>query len=143
MAAARKRLELVIATVIVTACISTHAGFLDGLAFWRDWFSKNKVETLVVTGNYSKARLLAELFQHETKQPILLLSPTQGGGNELYFMPSGPEAMALESGQYVEFINFLQPRRIVFLGNARYTPETYVEQISDSYPTVVMASDNW
>jgi len=124
-------------------CTQVQAGFFDRLTFFRNWSAKNRVDTLLITGNYSKSRLLGELFQHKTKQPIILVSPTAGGATELFFLPSGPEAMAIEGDKYVEFVDFLQPKRILFLGGDSYTPSAYVDKLRDRYPTILVTSNDW
>jgi len=121
-------------------CLGAEAGFLSKLAFWS---SKDRVDALVITGNYAKSRLLAELVQQKTKQPIMLISPTDQGDTELFFLPSAPEAMALPAEKYVEFVDFLKPKRLVFLGDDAYVPPAYLEMLRDSYPTVVVTSNDW
>ena len=107
------------------------------------WSKKNRVDTLMITGNYSKSRLLAELAQHETKQPIILIDPKASGTPQLFFMPSTPEAMAFDNGKYKEFVEFLQPARIVFLGDTSFVPQRYIDEVRASYPTVVINSEDW
>lgn len=120
---------------VATACVTADAGWFG--------FGKRRVETLVITGNYAKSRLLAELFQHETKQPIVLISPEAAGSDQLYFMPVVPETMSFDSTKYVEFIDFLRPARIVFLGDASFVPPSYIDQVRGRYPTVVLNSREW
>ncbi len=124
-------------------CVAAEAGFLSKLNVFKNWSSKNRVDALIVSGNYDKPRLLAELVQLETKQPMMLLSPTTHGTMELYFMPSGPEAAKIEEHQFVEFVDFLQPKRVIFLGDEAYLPTRYVDLLKDRYPTVIVASRNW
>jgi hypothetical protein len=119
----------------VVACVTADAGWFG--------FGKRRVDTLLVTGNYAKSRLLAELFQHETRQPIVLISPEDVGRDQLYFMPTVPEAMAFESAKYVEFIDFLHPARIVFLGDPSFVPTSYIDQVRGRYPVVVLNSRDW
>ena len=122
--------------VLVGACVTAHGGWFSG-------FGKRRVETLVVTGNYAKSRLLGELFQHQTKQPIVLISPEDGGREQLFFLPSVPEAMAFEAAKFAEFVDFLHPNRVVFLGDSSFVPPTYIDQVRGRYPTVVLNSRDW
>ncbi|MBT3380387.1 MAG: hypothetical protein HN742_02615 [Lentisphaerae bacterium] len=124
-------------------CGQAQAGFFDRMTFFRNWSAKNRVDTLLITGNYAKSRLLGELVQHKTKQPIILISPSTGGATELFFLPSGPEAMAIEAGKYVEFVDFLKPKRVLFVGGDNYTPTAFVDQLRDRYPTVLVTSNDW
>jgi len=124
-------------------CFAANAGIVDKLTFYRKWLAKNRVQSLIVTGNYAKSRLLAELVQYKTKQPILIISSTAAGETELYFMPSAPEAVVLEPSKYVEFVDFLKPERIVFVGDSDYMPARFKDQLRDRYPSVVVNSSDW
>jgi hypothetical protein len=124
-----------ILVVAVGACMTADAGWFG--------FGKRRVDTLVITGNFAKSRLLAELFQHKTKQPIVLISPEGIGRDQLFFMPTVPEAMAFDATKYVEFIDFLHPGRIVFIGDASFVPPSYIDQVRGRYPTVVLNSRDW
>ena len=121
---------------LLGACLGAEGG-------WFNWVGKRRVEMLVVTGNFAKSRLLAELCQHKTKQPVLLISPEDVGRDELFFMPTAPDAMAFEASKYVEFVDFLNPIRIVFLGDTQYVPNSYIEQVRGRFPTVVLNSRDW
>lgn len=132
-----------IALWVVLGTTVAEAGLMSRLAFYRKWFPKNRVDTLLVTGNYARSRLLAEVAQRQTRQPVLLVSPAAGGGTELYFLPAAPEAMILETSRYVEFIDFLQPRRLVFLGDAGHVPPEFVDMLRARYATIVLNSADW
>ena len=121
-------------------CVSAEAGLSELLA---GRSAKNRVDSLIITGNYAKSRLLAELVQYRTKQPVLLVSPTREGGMKLYFLPSGLEAMELDGVKYEEFVDFLQPKRIVFLGDEDYLPASYVDALRDQHSTVIVNGKNW
>lgn len=140
----RRSSFLILGAVLTFSFVmGTRAGILDRLPFFRRWSSANRVESLIITGNYAKSRLLAELVQHKTKQPIVLISPLGTAGVELFFLPSGPEAMTFGEEKYVEFIDFLHPGRIIILGNESYVPAAFVDKINDVYPTVMFKSSSW
>lgn len=120
----------------IALCAPAQAGF------W-DWLTGARAETLLVTGNYTNARLLTELAQFKTGQPVLLISPADAGDDELYFLPSQPEAMALPRAKYVEFVDYLQPKRVVFVGDTEYVPAEYVDQLRGRFPTLVIAGKDW
>jgi len=125
-----------ILVAVAGACVTAQGG-------WFNLFAKRRAETLVVTGNYAKSRLLAELFQHQTGQPVLLISPEGSGREQLYFMPSSPEASACAASKFAEFVDFLHPNRVVFLGDASFVPPSYIDQARGRYPTVVLNSRDW
>ncbi len=134
---------ILLAAGILTFTAAANAGFLDKLNFFKNWSATERVDTLMITGNYAKSRLLAELVQHKTEQPILLLSPGGSGNMEMYFLPSAPEAMALQPEDYVEFVEFLQPKRIIVIGNEKFVPSSYYKTLQDKFPTVIVASEDW
>lgn len=109
-------------------------------------FESSRVETLLVTGNFARSRVLAELAQEQRKHPILLISPEAGGNDELYFMPKRPrtEASFLPKDEFLPFIEFLKPRRVVVLGDRSYVSEAYVEQLrKSSIQTIVLNNQDW
>jgi len=132
------------AVVMMFLGVSANAGsFWSKLNPFRYFSSKNKIHTLIITGNYSKSRLLAELIQVKSGQPILLISPTSTGAEELYFLPKGSEAVAVEKAKYNKFVDWLHPRRIVFLGDGRYVPSEFVDMVRERYPVFQLTSDDW
>lgn len=101
------------------------------------------VITLIITSNYKKSRLLAELIQRETKQPILLLPA--GDQKGIYFMPAGIKKLALEIkeeniGQFVTFIN---PQQILVLGDRGFVPQNYINMIDKKMPVFVVNGRDW
>ena len=128
--------NLVLVAVAGT-CIAAQAG-------WPTWSRGRRVETLLVTGNFAKSRLLAELYQRQTKQPILLISPEGYGKDQLFGLLAAPqEAMAMEPAKYAEWVGYLHPSRIVFLGDTTVVPQSYIDQVRGRFPTVVLNSRNW
>jgi hypothetical protein len=130
--------------VVFTASFAaeTQAGLwnkVTSLAFWkRQW-----PETLIVTGNYAKPRLLAEQAQKKTDLPIILVSE-EAGGNEVYYLPEKPEALRIAEGRFLEFVEVMvRPQRVVVLGDTNYVPEMYVSKLRERYPTIVLSGDDW
>lgn len=112
--------------------------------FWNPltWFQPNRAELLIVTGNYARSRLLAELIQRKTGQTILLVSPIVGG-EELFTMPASSEAYVAEKKYFVDVVAALGPKKIVFLGDSDYLPAEYIEKVRNQFPIVVIAGDDW
>jgi len=101
------------------------------------------VITLIITSNYKKSRLLAELIQRETKQPILLLPA--GDQKGIYFMPSSVKKPALEIkeeniGKFVELIN---PQQILVLGDRGFVHQNYIDMIDKKMPVFVVNGRDW
>jgi len=101
------------------------------------------VITLIITSNYKKSRLLAELIQRETKQPILLLPA--GDQKGIYFMPSSVKKPALEIkeeniGKFVALIN---PQQILVLGDRGFVHQNYIDMIDKKMPVFVVNGRDW
>ena len=110
---------------------------------WSYHGPKRDIVTLVVTANYEKPRLIAELIQYENLQPYLLL-PASGNGN-IYFCP--PEhlgaAKLVKREKLGSTIAFIAPQQIFVLGNEKYVPASYVKELRKIAPVVVINADNW
>lgn len=123
------------------ACGDAHAIF-PKLKSWRIWPGRWP-DTIIVTGNYAKARLLAEAAQRKTNLPIILIS-NEADGEKLFYMPHKPEARELSPEKYVEYIEFmLRPKRIIFLGDSPYVPARYIDCVRGNYPTIVLSGKDW
>ena len=115
--------------------------------FWR-WTRPfkgpyQKIQTLIVTGNYSESRLLAELIQTENRQPILLFPAVNG--KDIFFMPPQRSSKALQvpSNELTNFVNFLGAKQIIILGNANYVPDKYTDKITNNQIIWRITGDNW
>jgi len=60
------------------------------------------VSTLVITGNYTKARVLAELVQGETKTAYCLIT---NEGGKIFFMPSNGPCLEVQDADFTNFVN--------------------------------------
>ena len=99
------------------------------------------VNTLIVVGNYRIPRLLADLIQTETKQPILLL-PVDSDG-KIFFMPAKDQTMVVEFDDLTDFIKYLKPGKIIVLGDERYVPTKYVDAIDPSQTVISITNKSW
>ena len=129
---------LAVAVVAFTFIAVVNAGFWD----WsRPYQGPSKdVSTLVITGNYTKPRVLAELVQGETKQPILLLTQSNG---KIFFMPSNGPCLEVQDAEFSNFIKFLKPKQIIILGDTNYVPESYSKRIDPSQTTIRVDNKDW
>ncbi|MFA5206281.1 MAG: hypothetical protein WC708_17935 [Lentisphaeria bacterium] len=134
-----KRLHLGLGALLLASCNLLCAG-----EFWNpmSWFRTDGADVLVVTGNYGRPRLLAELIQRKTGHSILLVSPIVGG-EELFLLPASGEALVEQQAKYNDLLTFLKPKKIVFLGDSDYLPADYVEKARNLYPVVVISGDDW
>lgn len=117
----------------------------EAVAGWRPFsIPTQKISTLVVTGNYAKTRLMAELIQIENKQPILLL-PAEGQ-ERIYFIPPKNRMGGVLSVPYSDldqFIRFLGPKQVLILGDERYVSDAFREKIPPRVTVWIVHNDNW
>ena len=131
-------------TVLIVVCLLASLG--SSLAFTLNPFKgvgRARAETLMVTGNYVDSRLLVELAQWRTKQPILLFSPEQDGSSQLYFLTAGGKVTNMEIEKFQEILEFINPKRVIFLGGNDYVPANFVEMARAQYPVVIIDSADW
>ena len=65
------------------------------------------VERIVVTGNFVKPRILAEIVRKETKTPYLLLP--MPGDTRIFFCPAGKgPALEIRAGDLKRFFDFVK-----------------------------------
>ena len=135
-----KALLCALAFVMVS---SVYAG-----SFWKSWMKPfsgpdQNITTLIVTGNYSQSRMLAELIQNVNKQPILLTPATDG--NDVYFMPPERRSKALQipADEITNFVNFLGVKQIIIIGDAEYVPEKYTKYIPSNQVVWRITGENW
>ncbi len=105
-----------------------------------DWMTPFKrpskdIRTLIMVGNYTKQRILAELIQQETSQPILLLPAMPGG--KIFFMPAKKEALEIENAKFTDFVKFTKPERILIIGDGGAVTQSYIDRI-DPYQTKIL-----
>jgi len=138
------RRQAMLALLIVSLATVSSAGMFDFFAWgpFARFSSKNRIDTLVITGNFARSRLLAELAQRHNKQPILLISSTDRG-DEIFFLPSGPDAMPLDPARLQEFVDWAQPKRVVILGDSSYVNDSYIKMFRNHYPIVTLSGTNW
>ena len=123
---------------------------LTGLPSYADWYNpaswfrkKDKThETLIVTGNYVKSRLLAELVQHHTGYPVLLL-PTGLEKDTMYLLGPQGKALEIKREDFLFYVDYLHPKTVVFLGNDQYAPAQYAAQIKERFAIAQFDANEW
>lgn len=141
--------SLIVKSLLCTSLVLS-ANFASA-AFMKDWMKPfqgpgQNISLLVVTGNYSKARLLAELIQSYNAQPILLI-PYVGGnsGNDIFFVPpkKSGKALRVPYTEMTNFINFANPKMVLVLGGPEYVPDIYFSRIQDNRTIVRLTGKDW
>ncbi|MBQ4479788.1 MAG: hypothetical protein II943_04030 [Victivallales bacterium] len=112
--------------------------------------SRARVNTLLVTGNYLKPRLLCELAQYRSKQPIILVQndPDNAEGTaRLFYLPGSgsQESEEIAATQFTEFLTFLNPKMVVFVGNEdECYPVDFVYQARNgNFRVLTISSNDW
>ncbi len=123
----------------VTSFIPLHAGSWNWTRPYK--MPEKNVNTLIIVGNYRKPRLLADLIQSETKQPILLIPSDTDG--QIYFMPAKDETMSIELTDLTDFLKYLKPGKIIVLGDKRYVPENFLKAIDPSQTVISVTNKSW
>ena len=132
--------KLFVAAVTVITCnIPLEAGSWDWTRPYK--MPEKNVNTLIVVGNYRKPRMLAELVQVETKQPILLVPSNSDG--KIFFMPAKDQTMPIELEDLKDFIKYLKPGKLIVLGDKRYVPEKYLKTIDPSQTVISVTNKDW
>jgi|GEM_PF-5994605 len=102
-----------------------------------------RIEALVVTGNFVESRVLAELIQQRLEQPMLLL-PTGSEDDRCYYVPPSGQSLEVDDGDFLEFVRFLRPKKVLFLGSERYAPQAFHDKlIGAEIPTWAINNEDW
>lgn len=102
--------------------------------------TRSRTRYLMITANTFEARLLAELAQYRTSQPVLLYDAPS---DKFYFLSGKKEVTTVESAEFGEFVDFLNPRQVLVLGDAKFVPEKYVTQAAEKFPMITVGSEDW
>lgn len=136
----KMRLMSVLAVLIMlTATANTWAVSLN--PFRRN--GRAPTDTLMITANVVNARLLAELAQLRTKQPILLFSPDVDGTQQIFYLAPGEKATSIGEDKFVEMVDFINPKRVIILGSNDFVPNAVVDRIRQRYSIIILDSTDW
>jgi hypothetical protein len=110
-------------------------------AFRRE--GRTRAHTLMITGNYMNSRLLCDLAQYKTKQPILLFSLDADQSQQIFFMPASSKVQQINADEFVDIVSFINPKRIVVVGGNEYVPQSFIDQIRGKFPVMTFNSEDW
>ena len=128
-------------TMLVSLALAVTFG-----AFGASWFGqgpKREVVTLVVTGNFKSPRLMAELIQSESRQPYLLLPIPGSDDTRIFFCPSKTLCHQILAKDLNAFVRYLNPQRIVVLGDDKYVQRSYIDLLDRTIPIVRIEGNDW
>ncbi|MFA6815068.1 MAG: hypothetical protein WCS73_02085 [Lentisphaeria bacterium] len=105
---------------------------------------KARFDTLLLTGNFLESRLLCELAQYKTKQPMMIFSADADGTQQIFYVPANNKVVQLMSeSEFVEMIEFINPKKVIVVGNSSYVPAKYTQMVPVAYPVIQLSSKNW
>lgn len=132
-------LKKISAVLLFTAvCVSLSA------APWTTFGPKRKPVTLVITSNYVSPRALAELIQYESGQPYLLLPAADDADQTIFFCPrDSKKSLRVPEAHLNRFINMLNVKRIIVLGNSNYVPLKYTNMLDRNIPVMRIEGNDW
>lgn len=130
---------MVAGVMILSASSSLFAGFWSKLQPYQG--PHKDIITLVITGNYSKPRLLADLVQNENKQPYLLIPGSVGG--ECYFVPSATDPLKISDENFTKFVKMLNPKQIIIIGDTKYVSDYYLGKIDKTQTFIRINNKDW
>ena len=138
----KKRTVLKVSILVVLVILSITTVNAGSWNWTRPYKMPEKnVNTLIVIGNYRIPRLLADLIQSETRQPILLI-PVDSDG-KIFFMPAKDKTLSVEFDDLTDFIKYLKPEKILVLGDERYVPKKYTDAIDPSQTVISITNKSW
>jgi hypothetical protein len=108
---------------------------------------KGDVSTLIVTGYSLHSRLLADLLQFHTKQPVIFI--TSPDAKEVLFVaaqmkdvpPQKP--LRVSASEFHNFVNFAHPKQVVLLGEEKFIPKHYREVLNPSITIYALSDKDW
>lgn len=102
-----------------------------------------RAESLIISGNFVYSRLLADLAQYHSKQPVLLISPDVDGSYQLFYLPSSTKASAVNPDEFMEILSYINPKRIIALGGEDFVPHKFIDMARSKYSVLIVDSDDW
>ena len=112
-----KKISLVAVFLAVTA-VSLHA------APWMSHNSRRAPKSLIVVGNYKTPRLMAATILGLTNQPYIVVT---NDGRYFAFLPKAKQEIPADKIDV--YINRLNPKRIVIIGDERFVTRAQEEQL--------------
>ena len=109
----------------------------------------NSIETLVITRDQKIPYRLCASIQQVDKNSIFLFIPNDKKKPYRVVATNRSQTFNIEESKFFDFINFINPRRIILLGNERLVPYKIVDGIKKTkiYPgplsIYLVDDDNW
>ena len=110
---------------------------------WPQTGNSRKPETLVICTNYKSPRLLADTIRALGKQPFILFPAAETGDQRVFFMPAKATPCELRPEEVKDFIKYLNPKRIIVLGNENVVPAKFTRDFYRNIPIFRADCNDW
>ncbi len=106
--------------------------------------SRARVNYLIISANQLEPRVLSELAQFYSKQPVLLVH-RGADANELhlFYLANNKKAEEIAVANFLDFIDFQNPKVVLFVGDDNCCPKTLVDQASSKYRVMNINCADW
>ena len=134
-----RKLELMSLLVVLLAV------FCSGCSTtaWPQTSSARKPNTLVICTNYKSPRLLADTIRALGKQPFILFPAAETGDQRVFFIPGKATPRELRPEEVKNFIKYLNPKRIIVLGNENVVPAKFTRDFYRNIPIFRADCNDW
>ena len=110
---------------------------------WPQTGNSRKPETLVICTNYKSPRLLADTIRALGKQPFILFPAAETGDQRVFFIPGKATPRELRPEEVKDFIKYLNPKRIIVLGNENVVPAKFTRDFYRNIPIFRADCNDW
>ena len=132
--------------VFVALTLISVAGFELKANSW-DWTgpyrrANKDIHTLVITGDTGAPKIIADLIMAEIKQPYIQL-PGNSSDKIAFFAAHQKKGIEIKRSDFTRFIDFVNPDRVLILGDESIVAKEYRDMISKAQTVVIIYADNW
>ncbi|NQZ59294.1 MAG: hypothetical protein HRT88_17715 [Lentisphaeraceae bacterium] len=103
--------------------------------------NKDNVDTIIIASTDYESRALAEHLQHRNNQLLMILP--NNGDSRVYVGGPDQQIMHIDDSRFSQFIDFVNPKNIIVLGNEVYVPKSYLANLHESVNTIILDDKDW
>ena len=97
----------------------------------------------MICTNYKSPRLLADTIRALGKQPFILFPAAETGDQRVFFIPGKSTPRELRPEEVKNFIKYLNPKRIIVLGNENVVPAKFTRDFYRNIPIFRADCNDW
>ena len=139
----KKSVFLALASVVCLALfLTTSCATLKDKITKRD--SRTPIKTVMVTGNFTEPRLICELAQYRNQAPLIIFMPAENGADpRMFYLSGNKQAEEMPVADFAKFLDFLNPKVVIFLGGDAFCPQKYIEMASSQFRVYTVTGPDW